>query len=267
MSIINQSGAGYQNARLKLIAGDVHRAEMNRGQRDNVYRMAAMAEADSFQEKAFFEYHLYTLGRRTDLPNNSTKQIQLIPTSRGVECAKELVFAPTMGMSWFGQQQTDRNYGTNGKADINVYLRFANEESQGLGVALPAGRIRVSQLDEADDSLEFIGEDTIDHTPRNEDILIEMGNAFDVVGERVQTDFRIDTRSRNLWETFEIKLRNHKQEAVDVKVLENLYRAANWTIENPTQNFEKETSNRIQFDVRVAPEEEKVIRYTVHYSW
>jgi hypothetical protein len=150
---------------------------------------------------------------------------------------------------------------------VNVYLRFENEEEQGLGVALPAGRIRVSQLDDADDSLEFIGEDVIDHTPRNEDVLIEMGNAFDVVGERVQTDFRVDTRTRNLWETFEIKLRNHKEQAVDVIVLENLYRAASWTIENAGHKYEKETSNRIRFNVRVNPEEEQVITYTVHYTW
>lgn len=267
VSIINQSGAGFDDARIKLIAGDVNRAEMPRGQRDAVYRLAAVPEAEGFQEKAFFEYHLYTLGRRTDLPNNSTKQIQLMPAATGVECAKELVFAPTLGFGWFGQQQLDRNYGTHGKAEVEVYLRFANEEDQGLGVALPAGRIRVSQLDEADDSLEFIGEDVIDHTPRNEDVLIEMGNAFDVVGERIQTDFRVDTRTRNLWETFEIKLRNHKEEAVEVIVLENLYRAANWTIENPSQDFDKETSNRIRFDVEMDPEEEKVITYTAHYSW
>ena len=267
VSIINQSGAGYLNSRVKLIAGDVHRAEMGQQQRDAVYRMAAVPEAEGFQEKAFFEYHLYTLGRRSDLPNNSTKQIQLMPSAMGVDCSKELVFAPTMGFGWYGYQQLDQNYGGTGEADVNVYLRFANEEAQGLGVALPAGRIRVSQLDEADDSLEFIGEDVIDHTPRNEDVLIEMGNAFDVVGERVQTDFRVDTRTRNLWETFEITLRNHKEEAVDVIVLENLYRAANWEIENPSQEYEKETSNRIRFEVSIAPEEEKAITYTAHYSW
>ncbi len=267
VSIINQSGAGFDNARVKLIAGDVHRAERGRSQRDMVMRMAATPEADGFQEKAFFEYHLYTLGRRTDLPNNSTKQIQLMPTAMGVECAKELVFAPTLGMSWYGREQLDRNYGTQGQGDVDVYLRFANEEDQGLGMALPAGRIRVSQLDDADDSLEFIGEDVIDHTPRNEDVLIEMGNAFDVVGERIQTDFRVDTRSRNLWETFEIKLRNHKEDAAEVIVLENLYRSANWTIENASHDFEKETSNRIRFEVNIDPEEEHVITYTVHYSW
>ncbi len=107
----------------------------------------------------------------------------------------------------------------------------------------------------------------IDHTPRNEDVLIEMGNAFDVVGERKQTDFRLDLRTRNLWETFEIRLRNHKDEAVDVAVLENLYRSANWKIEGASQKHRKENSNRIRFDVRVPSEEEVVLTYTVHYLW
>ncbi len=267
VSIINQSGAGYDNARLKLIAGDVNRAQPQRPQREVMYKMAVAEDAAGFEEKAFFEYHLYTLGRRTDLPDNSTKQLQLMPTARGIECQKELVFAPTMNMPWYGRHQTDQDYGRYTQGDINVYLRFANEKDQQLGVPLPAGRIRVMQHDPDDDSLEFIGEDVIDHTPRNEDVLIRMGNAFDVVGERRQTDFRVDTRTRNLWETFEIKLRNHKDEAVDVAVLENLYRMANWSIENPSHRHSKETSNRIRFDVKVPSEGEVVITYTAHYTW
>jgi hypothetical protein len=268
VSIINQSGATYENARLKLIAGDVHRAEQRQPRRDVVYKMAMAEEADAgFVEKAFFEYHLYTLGRRTDLPDNSTMQLQLMPTARGIECAKELVFAPTLDTPWWGYQQLDQEYGRYGNGDINVYLRFRNEEAQQLGIPLPAGRIRVMQLDRADDSLEFIGEDVIDHTPRNEDVLIEMGNAFDIVGERKQTDFRLDLRTRNLWETFEIRLRNHKDEAVDVAVLENLYRSANWKIEDASQKHRKESSNRIRFDLRVPSEQEVVLTYTAHYYW
>jgi hypothetical protein len=268
VSIINQSGASYDNARLKLIAGDVHRAEQAQPERAMVAKMAMDEVAvTGFVEKAFFEYHLYTLGRRTDLPDNSTRQLQLMPTARGIECQKELVFAPTLDTPYWGYQQLDQEYGRYGNADVNVYLRFRNEEAQQLGIPLPAGRIRVMQLDPADDSLEFIGEDVIDHTPRNEDVLIEMGNAFDVVGERKQTDFRVDTRTRNLWETFEIRLRNHKEEAVEVAVLENLYRAANWEIENASQKWGKENSNRIRFDVRVPSEGEVVITYTAHYSW
>jgi len=268
VSIINQSGATYGNARLKLIAGDVHRATQRQPRRDVVYKMAMAEAADAgFVEKAFFEYHLYTLGRRTDLPDNSTMQLQLMPTARGIECARELVFAPTLDTPWWGYQQLDQEYGRYGNGDVNVFLRFRNEEAQQLGIPLPAGRIRVMQLDRADDSLEFIGEDVIDHTPRNEDVLIEMGNAFDVVGERKQTDFRLDLRTRNLWETFEIRLRNHKDEAVDVAVLENLYRSANWKIEEPSQKYLKENSNRVRFDLRVPGEEEVVLTYTAHYYW
>jgi hypothetical protein len=267
VSIINQSGASFDNAKLKLIAGDVNRAERKQPRREAVYKMA-MAEAPAaFVEKSFFEYHLYTLGRRTSLPDKSTKQIQLMPTAQGIQCDKELVFAPSMDMPYYGYQQFDQEYGRYGNSEVNVYLRFSNEKSQQLGIPLPAGRIRVNQVDPADGSLEFIGEDVIDHTPRNEDVLIEMGNAFDVVGERKQTDFRVDLRTRNLWETFEIRLRNHKDEAVEVAVLENLYRAANWKIENPSQGHTKENSNRIRFNVTVPSEGESVIRYTAHYSW
>ena len=125
----------------------------------------------------------------------------------------------------------------------------------------------MNQLDNADDSLEFIGEDIIDHTPRNEDVLIRMGNSFDVVGERSQIDFRVDSKTRQLWETFEIRLRNHKDQETDITVLENLYRSSNWKIENENHSFSKENSNRIRFDVKVPSEGEAVIRYTAHYSW
>ena len=269
VSIINQSGASFDNARLKLIAGDVNRAEPQRNRRDVVMKMAMAEDAAAapFSEKAFFEYHLYTLGRPADLPDNSTKQMQLFPTARGVSCDKELVFAPTLNMGYYGYQQLDQEFGRYGQGEVDVYLRFKNEKSRDLGMPLPAGRIRVMQQDPADDSLEFIGEDVIDHTPRNEEVLIEMGNAFDVVGERKQTDFRIDTRSRNLWETFEIRLRNHKEQAVNIAVLENLYRMANWKIEGASQDWDKENSNRIRFDVRVPSEGETVITYTAHYTW
>ncbi|MFC1688248.1 DUF4139 domain-containing protein [Pseudomonadota bacterium] len=267
VSIINQSGAGYENARLKLIAGEVNRAEPNRPRRDVVYKMAMAEEADGFVEQSFFEYHMYTLGRKTDLPNHSTRQIQLFPAARNIGCEKELVFAPTLDLPYRGYQQYDQEYGRYGNGDVNVYLRFNNESSQNLGIPLPAGRIRVNQVNPSDGNLEFIGEDVLDHTPKNEQVLIEMGNAFDIVGERKQTDFRVDVGSRNLWETFEIRLRNHKDEEVSVAVLENLYRGANWKIEKSSQRHTKENSNRIRFDVTVPPEGERVVRYTAHYSW
>ena len=268
VSVINQSGTGYEDARLKLIAGDVNRAEMPRARRDVVAKMAmAEASAAGFEEQSFFEYHLYTLGRRTDLPDQSTKQIELFPTARGVSCTKELVFAPTLEMPYWGHDQNNQEYGRYTNGDVNVYLRFDNDRDEGLGMPLPAGRIRVSQLDPADGSLEFIGEDRIDHTPRNEDVLIEMGNAFDVVGERKQTDFRLDLSTRNLWETFEIRLRNQKDEPVEVVVLENLYRYANWRIEDSSHRHRKTQSDRIRFELDVPSEGEVVLTYTAHYHW
>ena len=229
--------------------------------------VAEDAAAPAFEEKSFFEYHLYTLQRRTDLPDNSTKQIQLFPTARGIECEKELVFAPTLAWGWHGDYQLEQSYGHFGKGEVNVFLRFRNDEDNGLGVPLPAGRIRVNQLDPADGSLEFIGEDTLDHTPRNEEVLIEMGEAFDVVGERKQTDFKVDTRGHHLWETFEIKLRNQKDDATRVVVLENLYRMANWEIEDSSHRYTKDSSNRIRFEIEVPSEEEVVLTYRVHYTW
>jgi len=267
VSIINQSGASYENARLKLIAGDVNRAQPAPQRREVMYQMAVAEGANDFAEKAFFEYHMYTLGRRTNLPDNSTKQIQMMPTANGVKCHKELVFAPSLNTPWYGNQQLEQSYGSHGKGKVNVNLRFSNEEKHKLGMPLPAGRVRVNQLDKADGSLEFIGEDVIDHTPRDEDVLIRLGNAFDVVGERIQSDFRVDTRSRNLWETFEITLRNHKDEAVDIAVPENLYRSANWSIENASHSFDKKSSNRIEFNVNVPANGETLIRYTAHYNW
>jgi len=268
VSIINQSGTGYRDARLKLIAGDVHRAEQRQPRRDVVYKMAMAEEADTgFVEKAFFEYHLYTLGRRTDLPDNSTMQLQLMPDARGIECDKELVFAPTLDTPWWGYQQLDQEYGRYGKGDVNVFLRFRNEEAQQLGIPLPAGRIRVMQLDPADDSLEFIGEDTIDHTPKDEDVRVKLGVAFDVVGERRQVDFSVDTRARVMEEAFEIKVRNHKDQPVEVIVRENLYRWSNWRVVSNSAVYDKQDARTIEFPVKVAKDGEAVITYRVRYSW
>jgi hypothetical protein len=271
VSILNQTGTSFADTRLKLVAGDVQRAQAPTQLRTReVMRMAAEADfeaAAGFDEKAFFEFHLYTLGRETSLPDQSTKQMALFPAATGVPAIKRLVFNGLNVSRNMGFGITDPNFGTGGNRKVDVYLEFENREKSGLGVPLPAGRIRVMQLDTADDSLEFIGEDVIDHTPRNEEVLIKMGNAFDVVGERKQTNFRIDTRSRNLWETFEIRLRNHKDEAVKVAVLENLYRSANWKIENASHEHQKENSNRISFDVQVPSEGEVVLTYTAHYSW
>lgn len=270
VSIINQSGASYEDAGLKLVAGDVHRVERPQPYAMYDRREMAMAGAEAgFEEKPFFEFHLYTLGRPTTLPDNSTKQLELFPAAADVPAEKLLVYyglAPG-SFGFLPDPVIDREYGIQSNQKVDIYLRFDNEEQHGLGVPLPAGRIRVSKVDDADGSLEFIGEDVIDHTPKGEQVLIRLGSAFDVVGERKQVDYRVDTRARWLEETIEIVLRNHKEEPVEVLVKENLYRWINWEITDKSRDFEKVDARTIEFPVKVAADGEETLRYTVRYSW
>ncbi len=269
VSIINQSGATYQDARLKLVAGDVHRAQpppVPAEMRTKV--MAASMDERGFDEKAFFEFHLYTLGRRTTLADNSTRQIELFDAARGVPARKVLVYSGQPQMYYgFNEPVTDRNFGAPANRKVDVYLEFDNAEQAGLGIALPAGRVRVAQLDAADGSLEFIGEDTLDHTPKDERVRIRLGAAFDVVGERRQTDFNLDTAAKWLEEEIEIKLRNHKDSAVEVIVRESLYRWTRWQLVKSTPAFSTEDAHTVRFPVKVPKDGEAVVRYRVRYSW
>ncbi|UCF68310.1 MAG: DUF4139 domain-containing protein [Acidobacteriota bacterium] len=268
VSLLNQSGASYDNARLKLIAGDVHRAPApGRPAYEDVPRLAA-ARAPEFEEKEFFEYHLYTLTRETTIPDNSTKQIELFEAAHGVPASKILLYdgaARFRGV--FSEPMVDRGFGTQSSRKVDIYLRFENSRETGLGIPLPSGRIRVSQLDAADSSLEFIGEDVIDHTPRDESVLIRLGSAFDVVGERTQAGFRLEAPRRWMAETIEIKLRNHKSEPVEVLVVERLYRWSNWKLTEKTHDYEQIDARVIHFSLHVEPNEEQTIRYTVEYRW
>ena len=273
VSILNQSGAGYPEAKLKLVAGDVQRAQAAGRIRPEVAALRSMAterrDNAGFQEKEFFEYHLYTLGRSTTLPDNSTKQIELFPVARAVPCEKTLVYygLPAGSFGFFPNPMTDRSYGTATNKKVDVYLGFRNGPEQNLGIPLPSGRVRVSKRDEADGTLEFIGEDTIDHTPRNEQVRIKLGSAFDVVGERKQLDFKIDTGRKTMTEEIEVRLRNQKKQAVTVQVKETLYRWINWEIAGRTHSFRKEDARTIVFPVQIAAGAEAVVRYTVQYSW
>ena len=272
VSIVNRSGASYGDAKLKLIAGEVHRAPRPARAAGRMMamerKMDVSAPQQGFEEKAFFEYHLYTLGRPTTLPDNSTKQIELFPAARQVPCEKVLVYyGLPERYGYFGSPMMDRELGTQCNKKVDIYLRFKNEEKIGLGMPLPAGRIRVSKLDPADSSLEFIGEDSIAHTPKNEEVLIKLGTAFDVVGERKQTDFAVDTSRKTIDEAFEIKVRNHKTEPVKVIVKESLYRWSTWEITQSTHKYEKIDARTVHFPVTVDKDGEVVIRYKVHYTW
>jgi len=273
VTLVNQSGASYNEARLKLIAGDVQRAQPKpaalAAEQAMAKRFVAADRAEGFAEKAFFEYHLYTLGRKTTIAQNSTKQIELFPAAASVGCEKTLVYYGQAGFyPYYGSPMTDRNFGNQSNKKVDVYLRFKNATANGLGVPLPAGKIRVSKLDEADGALEFIGEDLIDHTARDETVQVKLGSAFDIVGERRQVDFRIDTNAKWIEEDIEVKVRNQKpDESVTVLVKENLYRWSNWTVLRRTHEYTKDDSRTIVFPVRLAPKAEGVVRYTVRYTW
>lgn len=271
VTIVNQSGATYEDAKLKLVAGDVQRAQPRAYPASAPAAMDRVREAKSegFQEKAFFEYHLYTLGRPTTLAQNATKQIELFPTASGVGCEKKLVYHG-LGANYpvYGSPMSDRNFGIRSNRKVDVYLRMKNAQPNGLGVPLPAGKLRVSKRDDADGSLEFIGEDLIDHTARDETVQVKLGSAFDVVGERKQLDYRVDTAARWIEEDIEIRIRNQKpDETVEVVVKENLYRWSNWSILRKSHDFDRQDSRTIHFPVRVAPKGEVVVRYSVRYTW
>jgi hypothetical protein len=268
VSIINQSGATYPDARLKLIAGEVNRAQPKAPPRGVMEMAMRTQEADGagFAEKAFDEFHLYTLGRRTTLSNNSTKQIELFDQAKQVPARRLLVLSNALG-GFGGGRYEDPNFPGGGENKVDAYLEFRNDKASGLGVPLPAGRIRVSRLDAADGSLEFIGEDAIGHTPRDERVRVKLGSAFDIVGERKQLDYKSDVRARWIEEEIEVEIRNHKDEAVEVQVREFLYRWTSWNVLTSSQAFEKEDARTILFPVKVPANSNRKVKYRVRYSW
>ena len=273
VTLVNRSGAGYPDSRLKLVAGDVQRIQPQQ----QLYRGAPRAmksmdesSAAGFVEKSFFEYHLYTLGRTTSLPNNSVKQIELFEAKKDVPAEKIFVYygLPEQMRYWVAASAyTDRNLGTEANKKVDTYLQIENKEKNGLGIPLPAGRVRVYKRDDADKTNEFIGEDVIQHTPNDEKILIKLGSAFDIVGERKQTGFNINANGHLIEESFEIKVRNHKKEAVTVLVKENLFRWTNWEITDKSDDFQKQDYRTIHFPVQVPADGEKTVTYTVKYTW
>ena len=271
VTVDNQSGKTFENAKIKLMAGDV-----NKIQPQMLYARAAMggfggagAEAAPVSEKAFDEFHLYTLARPTTLRDRETKQIEFVH-AEGIKSKTIYVYDGadlTQYMGWdSGSVLNNPNYGTQFNKKVRVMREFVNAETNHLGIALPKGKLRFYRRD-ADGQLEFVGEDQIDHTPKDETIRVTTGNAFDLVGERHQTNFHVDTNNHWADESFEIKLRNHKKEPVTIRVVERLYRWNNWEITSHTDDFAKKDSNTIEFNVPVEPDREKVLDYTVHYSW
>jgi len=257
VTIDNRSGATYQNALLKLVAGDIHRVygEMRM---DYARPMAAAKEASSqqFKEESFFEYHLYTLDRRTNIKDNQTKQMSLLDANQ-VPVKKIFLFA---GHPQYYYSRYDQR--TN-KQKVGVFLELENTKKNNLGMPLPKGTMRVYKEDK-DGSLQFVGEDRIDHTPKDEKFKIKIGEAFDVVGEKVQTEYK--HLGWNLYEVaFEVSLRNHKKE--DIKVLVEEPIPGDWEMLSNTHSYEKLSAHLIRFNVPVEKDKEVKVKYRIRFKY
>lgn len=271
VTLENMSGKDFENASVKLMAGDVARARPE-GEPVAAYggleRSAAMAPP-AVTERAFEEYHLYTLARPTTVLDREIKQVEFVRAS-GVPASRLYVydgFRMDQYRGWdLSSIRTRPDYGTQSHPKVWVMLEFRNSEKSRLGMPLPKGSVKIYRRD-VDGRNEFVGEDTIDHTPRDETVRLYTGNAFDLVGERRQTNFRLDTNNHWADESFEIRIRNHKKEVVEVRVVEHLYRWLQWEVKTKSMGFAKTDARTIEFRPRVPADGEAVITYTVHYSW
>jgi len=248
----NQSGMTFADAKLKLMAGDVHRVVDAGIQPFGGVTMAGGARAMDavVTEKSFDEFHLYTLGNPVTLRDKETKQVEFVRAT-GVKAERVYVY--------------DGAY-QGGAGKVQVYREFKNTEANKLGLALPKGKVRFYSQD-ADRQLEFVGENEIDHTPKNELIRVLTGNSFDLVGEHRMTNESEDGANRVVVQTFEIKVRNRKKEPAEIRVREHAHRSNTWTLTAQSQAHEKKDAHTFEFRVPLKPEEEKVITYTIRYTW
>lgn len=272
VTVDNQSGKTFPSAKIKLMAGDVRKIQ------DGPYNYVGRAYAASapqpssppVTERTFDEYHLYTLERATTLRDRETKQVEFLRAS-GIPSETIYVYdGMRLDMNqWRGYSPSSRRqseeFGLEFDTKVAVKREFKNAKDGGLGIPLPRGRMRLYRRDGA--QLEFVGEDEIDHTPKDEMVRVQTGNAFDLVGERRRTHFRLDSSNRWADESFEIKLRNHKQAAVEIRVVEHLLRWTNWDILDKSLEFKKTNAQEIQFRAQVPADGETIITYRVHYSW
>jgi hypothetical protein len=258
VTLVNNSGVTYSNAKLQLVAGQVNRVEppMN-GRAMAGIAMEAKAAAPQFGQEAFSEYHLYTLGRRTSIQNNESKQISLL-TGSGVPVEKYLLVE--------GQQYWFRNpqgIGNPISQPVKVLYRFKNDEKSSLGMPLPAGTVRVYQAD-SKGGIQFVGEDRIEHTPKDETLKIHVGNAFDVVCERKETDYKkIATNVIEL--EYQITLRNHKDSAVTVEVREPI--GGDWEVLNSNLKWTKLDATTLGFSIPVEKDGTATLDYRVRVKW
>ena len=262
VTLSNTSGTTYRNARLQLVAGDVNRVQEQCAAMMKTMRMDAMAEtATPMKEESLLEYHLYSLGRPTTIAENQTKQVALLSAS-GIPARKELVLR---GADYYYQA----SYGELGqKMKVGVFIEFDNKEASRLGMPLPKGSMRVYKKDGLGNA-QFVGEDSIDHTPRNETVRLKLGEAFDVTADKKQTDFKKlpnPAKGNSLFESaYEIVLKNAKKERITVTVQEPI--PADWKILKSSHPSTKAASNTAVWHIEVPPEGRATLTYRVQVKY
>jgi hypothetical protein len=271
VTLDNRSGASYEDAMLKLVAGDINVVSEPKVVRDMMMAEAMAAPAPAVEQREFFEYHLYQVTRPVTVKDNQTKQIEFV-TAQDVPAVKFYVYDGAAGYGGYGWGPvSDSGYGAQtGNTNVTVMLEFRTDEASNLETQLPAGRVRLYQED-VDGSALLVGEDQIDHTPKNETVRLTVGNAFDIKGERIQTSYK-PLGDSGAQESFKITLRNHKDEDVEVRVVENLYRWTEWTMLSETLDgkpveHSQLSSQLVEWRVPVAAGGEAVLEYTVQYRW
>jgi hypothetical protein len=259
VTLNNGSGASYEQAKLQLVAGDVNRVSdmvMATGDATLSLRAASREPAPSFREEGLFEYHLYTLSQPTDVLQNEQKQVSLLE-AKGIALDKQLIF--------YGQQYWYRgSYGeVMSNQKVGVYLDIQNKEQNKLGMPLPKGIVRVYKADKSG-AKQFVGEDNIDHTPRDERVRVKMGDAFDVVGDRKQMSWKGFgyCTSESEWE---ISLRNHKDSAVTVQDVEPI--GGDWEVLSSSIPHVKKDAFTFTFDVKIPAKGETKVKYRVRVKW
>ena len=265
----NDSGTTFKQAKVKLMAGDVNKVQPPQpAPMGRVMKAAAMdmAMAAPVSEKAFDEFHLYTIARPVTLRNQESKQVEFV-RGTGVKAPKIYVYdGATMSYGMWNNFRGEGDYGIPTNKKVWTLREFKNSKDNNLGIALPKGRLRFYLRDD-DDSLQFTGENNIDHTAKDETVRVYLGNSFDLVGERRRTAYKVDSSNKWVDEAFEMKLRNHKKQAVEIRVVEHLSRFDNWELKEKSTDYRSLDSHTIEFPVTVKPDEEKIVTYQVHFSW
>lgn len=268
VTLTNESGATYENAKLTLVAGDVRRVtEVARDRFPEGYGGIMAKAAPQFEEKPFFEYHIYTMQRPTTIRDNETKQLSLLNVAN-VPVKKEFIYdgRGNWWRSWWYPGRVGEpggGYDTSDYHKVNVVLEFKNSKENNMGMPLPKGTVRVYKLDDTG-SQQFVGEDTIDHTPRDEKVRLYIGDAFDVVGDYKRTNYE-KISNRAIEESFEVKIRNHKDSPVEVKVVDHVW--ADWKVVRSSHEYVKKDAQTIEFPVRVPQNGEVTVTYTIRVQW